>query len=150
MNTIKLTQGKFAIIDDSDFEWLSQWKWYYHHGYAVRSLYLGGGRKNQKRQTLPMHRFINNTSKGFDTDHINRDKLDNRRSNLRTVTTIENQRNTNTRKDNKSGYKGVTWNKQRNKWHVSIRVDTKLIFLGLYSNLQEASLVRKQGEGVYF
>ena len=97
-----------------------------------------------------MHRFINNTSKGFDTDHINRDKLDNRRSNLRTVTTIENQRNTNTRKDNKSGYKGVTWNKQRNKWHVSIRVDTKLIFLGLYSNLQEASLVRKQGEGVYF
>jgi len=71
MKRIKLTQEKVALVDDADFEFLNQWKWFYHQtGYA----------KSCHRY---MHRLINKTPKGFHTDHINRNKLDNRKSNLR-------------------------------------------------------------------
>lgn len=100
---IKLTQGKHAIVDDEDFERLSQYKWYYHHeGYAVRN-----SKENMRRRLISMHRIINNTPDGKVTDHINGDKLDNRKSNLRSCTHAENARNSKLRSDSSSGMKGV-------------------------------------------
>jgi len=89
MRQIELTQGKFSIIDDEDFEYISQWKWYYLNlGYAVRK---SGGRANQK--LVYMHRAIMCPPDELDIDHINRNRLDNRRSNLRICTRKENLAN---------------------------------------------------------
>src|SRR3990167_164487 len=109
MKKIKLTQNKYALVDDEDFKELNQSKWLCDSsGYAGRDV---GGRKNKKR--ILMHRLLNNTPKGFHTDHINRDKLDNRKENLRTTTCSQNILNSKLSKKNTSGHKGVEWYKNR-------------------------------------
>lgn len=108
MKKIELTQGKVTLVDDEDFEMLSQYKWFYGNGYAQRSEYAGGGRKNTKVITQQMHRLvIANIPDGKIVDHKNHDGLDNRKSNLRICTRLENRRNATKHKNNKSGYKGV-------------------------------------------
>lgn len=73
ISEIPLTNGKVAIVDAEDFDYLNQWKWCCNHGYAIRN----GKRVNGKRiMMIRMHRLINQTPKGLDTDHINRNKLD--------------------------------------------------------------------------
>ena len=93
-----------------------------------------------------MHRVINNTPDDMQTDHINRNKLDNRKKNLRTVTTQQNQRNTNLSKNNTSGYIGVYLNKRVNKWMAYIWVNYKQIHLGYFKDIEDAIEVRKQAE----
>src|SRR5437879_4118875 len=109
MKKIPLTQGQFAIVDDADFLELSQFSWYaqkQRHGfYAVRCIRDEKG--NQR--TILMHREIMRTQDGFDTDHINNDKLDNRRENLRICTASQNMQNKDIRSDSTSGFKGVSW-----------------------------------------
>src|SRR3990167_9749261 len=102
MKIIRLNKGQSAIVDDDVFDYLNQWKWYFNNqGYAVRRPYIkGSGRKNQKCMTIHMHRLVNNTPNGMQTDHINRNKLDNRRENLRNVTDQQNKFNLPTRVDN--------------------------------------------------
>lgn len=89
---ILLTQDKFAIVDDEDFEYLNQWKWKLStNGYAIRCPSNGKTEDGRyKYTTIRMHRVIMKPSFGFETDHINFDRLDNRRSNLRNVTKDEN------------------------------------------------------------
>lgn len=148
MKRIKLNKGFVALVDDSDFEYLNQWKWFEHHGYAVRTKRIGL-RKFNKISEIYMHRLINQTSEGFDTDHINRNKLDNRRCNLRTVTRSQNQFNRGNPINNTSGYKGVGWDKEHQKWVSRIKVNGKKIFLGRYNSLQGAWLARRLGERAY-
>src|SRR5581483_3829710 len=76
---------------------------------------------------------------GYEIDHINRDKLDNTRENLRVVTRMLNQHNTGIRHNNKSGYKGVIWRKRSNKWVASIRRAGIVYALGDYDTPEEAS-----------
>lgn len=141
---------KFALVDDEDFEYLSQWKWYFSkNGYAARKQRIGL-RKFNKQKLIYMHRLINKTPEGFQTDHINRDKLDNRKENLRIATSSQNAINTNLYKNNTSGYRGIYWDKIRNKWQVSIKANQKKIHLGYYSNIQGAWLARRWGERVYW
>src|SRR5260221_205877 len=101
----------FVIVDDEDYEYLNQWKWHLSsNGYAVRRPYIKGSEKTgQKHTVVWMHRVINNTPAGRDTDHINRDRLDNRRSNLRTATFSQNSMNKGLSKSNTSGIKGISW-----------------------------------------
>lgn len=129
MKEIELTQGKVALVDDDDFELLNQWKWYYHHGYAVRKC---------KEKMIFMHRIILKTPVGFDTDHINCKKLDNRRSNLRMCTKSQNQANKGIGASNKSGYKGVMWYKQTKRWHSQITHKGKKYHLGFFKNISDA------------
>jgi len=131
----------YTLVDDNDFEWLNQWKWNYHHGYVER---------NKNNKTISMHRLINNTPNGFETDHINRNKLDNRRINLRTVTLSQNRRNIGIKKNNTSSVKGAVWLKKNKKWLVRITTNKKVINLGLYSTLQGAWLARRWGERAYW
>lgn len=142
MKRIKLTQGKFAIVDDEDFEFLNQWKWFYSNGYAMRN-------KEDKTGLIRLHRVINQTPKGFLTDHINRNKLDNRKSNLRSVTKSQNEHNTIARKNSKSGIKNVIWENRRNRWRVEMMVNKEKIFLGYFSSLKEATLAQIKGELLY-
>lgn len=143
MKLIQLTQGKSAIVDDADFEWLNQWKWRYTHGYARRAHYVDSRRVGD----IHMHRLVNNTPDGgFDTDHINRNKLDNRRSNLRTATRSQNNFNTPAPMNNTSGVKGVWWSKQWKRWYAQIRVNGKTHSLGSSPIKAEAVALRLQAE----
>jgi len=132
---IRLTQGKFTIVGPRDYAFLNQWKWhYYSGGYAVRTI--------NDRKTL-MHRVILERMgyKNFTrSDHINRNKFDNRRCNLLPATNSQNGCNRNRQKNNTSGYTGVCWD--RGKWRADIGINGKQIFLGLYDDSKEAARVR--------
>lgn len=135
MKRIKLTQGKYALVDDKDYEELNKHKWYFAN-YAIRQ--VGG-------KGVFMHKVIMPAPKGMHTDHINRDKLDNRKQNLRVCTHAENNRNTTTMwKTNRSGYKGVTFNKKAGKYVAQIKEHGNYRFLGHYDVPEEASLAYKE------
>lgn len=135
MKKIKLTQGKFAIVDKKDFEFLNQWKWSYDsNGYA---------RRNDNGKKIYLHKLINNTPDGFLTDHINRNKLDNRRINLRNVNKSENSFNSKMFSHNKSGYRGVSWSKSAEKWLSRIQFNKKVIHLGLFIDINSVVYARK-------
>lgn len=142
MKKIKLTKGKYALVDDSDFKKINEIKWHLSsRGYACNK------RRNQK--TLFMHRLINNTPDGMQTDHINKNKLDNRRSNLRTVSNQKNHWNMPIQKSNTSGFTGISWDKSRKKWVAVIWVNDKPIHLGRFSDKINAIIVRKEAKEKY-
>ena len=145
MRTINLTQGKVALVDDEDFEYLNQWKWYACRSgdslfYALRWVL-----SNNKRTRLWMHRLLNNTPADIETDHINGNGLDNRKENLRNSSRSQNVMNTEKRKDNKSGYKGVIINisHHKNKMYKYIRaqinINQKQVSLGNFKTLEDAA-----------
>lgn len=83
-------------------------------------------------------------------DHINRNPLDNRKSNLRAANYTENARNYSKQKNNTSGFSGVSWDKDRSKWAASIVVDKKNKKLGRFNNKDDAVKARLQAEARYF
>jgi len=96
---------------------------------------------------IRLHTFINGKPpQGLVTDHINRNKLDNRDENLRFCTHSENRINSGLRKDNTSGIKGVYWDKNIKKWVVVI----KRINLGRFKNKQYAIKARREAEQKYY
>ena len=140
MKTIPLTKGRVALVDDIDYPWLSKLRWYYSSdGYATNTYLDEFGRRHRRG----MHRMIMARGaplpRSLQVDHINRDRIDNRRSNLRYATRTQNQANKNKPKNNKSGYKGVSWHKT--KWEVRIKYGAKKLYLGLYDHPFTAALV---------
>lgn len=131
---IKLTKDKVAIVDDGDFEYLSQWKWYEQRGYARRNCYKGG-RKNPK--PIFMHRIIMDCPDNLFIDHSNQNKLDNRKENLRICTSAENRRNSKAASTNTSGFKGVS--AKGSRWQVSITVNKKQIHIGYFGSKSSAA-----------
>lgn len=98
---------------------------------------------------IELHRWIMGFPDGY-IDHINNNNLDNRKENLRIVTNSQNLLNAKVRIDNKSGHKGVYFDKKRNKWVAEIKVNYKKISLGRFNLLDDAIKVRKQAEKKYF
>ena len=137
MRQIPLTRGKYTLVDDGDFEWLSQWNWQCVNGYAVRTIRLETG----KRMAVFMHRLILDTPAGMDTDHVNRNPLDNRRANLRAATRGQNLQNSEPRVGCSSRFKGVCWHKRDHVWQANIRKDGKFMHLGTFNNELEAAIV---------
>jgi len=132
---IPLSKGQFALVDEADFDWLNQWKWFYlNPGYAARSVRIG-----KKVIKILMHREITKAPKGMETDHINENKVDNRRINLRVCTKGQNNRNRGKLSTNTSGYKGVYWHKYSKKWTASIAYNGKKYFLGYFVDKKEAA-----------
>lgn len=116
--------GKYALIDKEDLEKVSKFKWHINDmGYAVN---------RHKGKNLRMHRLVNQTPEGMVTDHKNGDRLDNRKSNLRTVTQKQNA-------NNRKGDKGYSWDKSKNKWIVRY----KSTFYGRYVTEEEAKQAYK-------
>lgn len=131
---IRLTQGKFAIVDSEDYARLIRYKWCavkcYNTFYAVRK-----NRGKNARGNIRMHRVIIGVDKGYSVDHINHNGIDNRRSNLRAATHAENLRNTLRRCSNESSrYRGVCWNKTNKKWRSNITVNFEQKHLGYFSD----------------
>lgn len=137
--TIKLTQGKFTIVDNEDFDFLNQFHWHItKQGYAARNKYVrGSGRKNQKTIVTLMHRLILNANIGDIGDHINQNKLDNRHSNLRLVNKSINAFNSKIRTDNTSGYRGIWWHRKNCKWIVEFTINQKKKRMGCFKELKD-------------
>ena len=139
MREIRLTQGKVALVDDIDFEYLDQWKWYAHKGH--NTFYALRRAPCPNRGRILMHRVI---LEGMDfkdfkeTDHIDGDGLNNQRNNLRPATHQQNQANRKINKDNKIKQKGVWWSKRAKKWTAQIRINYKRIHLGYFDELIDA------------
>lgn len=147
MRTIGLTQGKKALVDDEDYDYLNQWKWYYRSdrrgGYASRNQNSSEYIKYSQRKTINMVWAIISRPKGLEVDHINGDKLDNRKINLRLVTRSQNLTNQQVYRRNNFGYKGIV--KYGDRWLARIRVKNKLINLGVYKELKIAALAYNIG-----
>lgn len=135
MKEIKLTRGKYAIVDDDAFEELNKYKWYLSSiGYAVRNL----PRKNGIQKKEYLHRNILKCENDEIVDHIDRNKLNNLTSNLRKSNYSENRFNSKISKNNTSGVTGLHFNKNLKKWEV--RIGKK--YLGRYENKSSAIKVR--------
>lgn len=139
MKHIPLTQGKFTIVDDEDFEWLNKYKWCAHFEsnmcYAYTNIRING-----KHRILKMHRMIVGARHGELTDHRNTNGLDNRSENLRICTKAQNSMNRPKQKGNyTSKYKGVSWSKIMSKWLSSICFNRKFIKIDYYEDEIEAA-----------
>lgn len=136
---IPLTQGHHAIVDDDDYDFLMQWKWFSgKRGYVLRKA------PGHNTQTLCMHRVVMGLepSDPRRVDHINRNTADNRRCNLRLVTIRLNSLNRVGTKTARSysHYKGVTFHKRQNKWQAQLFVDGKQLYLGKFESEHEAAV----------
>lgn len=133
---IPLTRGQFAIVDECDYESLSQWKW------CVKANKYAGRDVWKTRQCVYMHRSVVGAPAGMDVDHINGNTLDNRRCNLRVCAHHKNLQNQGKQRGlHTSKYKGVSWNARKSKWEARLTVDKKLTFLGNYADESEAARV---------
>lgn len=139
---IELSKGYKTIIDDEDYEIVKNNKWSYCCGYA-RGTVDGIG--------IQMHRFIMGLENGDKrtVDHINLNKLDNRRSNLRICSIRENLCNRPMRKDNKSGYRGVSWNSEKNKWVVRVNDKVRGYFKDIHTAAKKYNEVATKEHGEF-
>jgi hypothetical protein len=130
---VPLPDGRHVLIDTSSIALVRGRCWSVEtHGYARARL---GDR------TVQMHRLIMNVTLGDKVivDHINGDRLDNRRSNLRIATVAQNSRNTRLSRLNSSGYKGVSWRSREQRWMARITRNGKSRYLGYFATAEEAA-----------
>jgi len=132
---IPLTRGYSALVDDADHALVNQSKWLYvGSGYAGRFVTIDG-----KKKLLYLHRFLLNAQPDQRVDHINGDRLDCRRANLRLATTKQNVQNRRCATRSTSGKKGVCWHKGMRKWHVRITAKGTRLHLGYHDDLETAA-----------
>jgi hypothetical protein len=134
-----LPSGRSFFIDKEDYEFVSTNYW---HSLSGKELYL----KSTKHGFLHRYLLKDKLNEKLQVDHINRNRLDNRRSNLRIVTQAENLHNKSRYKSNKSGYPGVKWNKRLEKWQAQITRNGVRRHLGVFNTKHEAIVARKLAE----
>jgi hypothetical protein len=136
MKEISLSRGLVTVVDDEDYARFSAFSWTATPGkgtfYAYRR--VGAG----PRKNVWLHREIAGTPEGMKTDHCNGDGLDNRRSNLRICTHVENCRNLQRVRAHSSVYKGVSWQDRKRHWKASLRLDGRFVYLGSFMTEEEA------------
>jgi hypothetical protein len=128
--------GTSFYIDTEDYAFVSSNMWHLCDGY-LRSTKHGLLHRYLKREQL---------GEGLQVDHINLNRLDNRKGNLNVVTQQENLHKKKVYKSNKSGVQGVKWNKNLNKWQAQITRNKQRVHLGVFDNLQDAIVARKTAE----
>jgi len=127
MKEITLTQGKVALVDNEDYKTLSLFTWCVH---KERNVYYAITDINGKQ--LKMHRLIMNTQDGIEIDHRDHNGLNNQKYNLRNCTSSQNAQNRRKRKNCSSVYKGVSFNRRKNKWNAGIKINGKQFHLGYF------------------
>ena len=140
MKIITTKKGQQILVDDENFERLNRYNWHIHDGYACWATTV-----NRKTVRYRMHRIVLGLDIGREdsrlVDHVNRNKLDNRKENLRIVDRTLNNGNRNKFKSNKSGYKGVHYigqDQRQRRWIATITHNSKLITIGSYLTAEEA------------
>lgn len=130
------------MIDAGDSHVLVKCDWHLSYYGMVEGTVIG--------RKVKLHRLIMNAPDHLEVDHINGNRLDNRKTNLRLCTREQNQRNVGINSTNTSGYKGVSWCKPRNGWRVRIKIHGKEIQLGLFSDKIKAAIVYNEAAKKYF
>lgn len=156
MREITLLNSKVvALVDDGDYERLAAFEWHINNrdrangGYAARTV-PGVGTK------ILMHHEVLAPIEGMQIDHINGTGLDNRRANLRYATRTEQMRNRGAYKRRKdcaprhSEYKGVMWEKGKNKWRVRIKVEGRQKHVGLFESEVDAARAYNEAARRFF
>ncbi len=129
--------GKVAIVDADDYEMITRWKWQYiKSGYANRVTNSGG---RGKYINVLMHRVLAKATEDVHVDHINGNKLDNRKSNLRLVSRSLNSANRGISTRNTSGFKGVSWENRSKKWLALVIKDGKRYQVGKFDDVISAA-----------
>lgn len=140
MKEIVLSGGKLVTLVDADsYESLIQWNWCFDERYVYRRHHLRMEGKKQIHQKIYLHKLVNNTPEGLDTDHINGNKLDNRRCNLRVATRSQNSANRKKNPKHTSKYKGVHWHNHTKKWKAEIKINGKKKYLGVFISEEDAA-----------
>ena len=127
----------FAVVDAADAAWANQWRWSLDgDGYAVRS-----ERRNGHCQTIRLNRELLGLKRGDlrQGDHRDRDRLNNRRSNLRGLPDTKNAQNVSSFHGSASQYRGVYWDKRKRKWRAQVNVDSRTTNLGYFTDEREAA-----------
>jgi hypothetical protein len=133
---IPLTQGKYAIVDPEDYEELTKYKWF---AKRFKGRFYAG--RTVKKKTVRMHQAIIGDVEGKVIDHINHNGLDNRKANLRFVTTQQNSWNRRKNRGNYSSrYKGVAWSKSRKKWRTKVKCNGRVISIGHFDDERAAAM----------
>lgn len=135
MKYIVLSNGLQTKVDEDIHKEFRQYKWHVANGYVARHV----STHPDVREYL--HRVVNNTPNGFVTDHINGDKLDNRRSNLRTATVAENAINYDRKNGTKNPYRGVSLHSKSGLWRARISYRRTEITIGYFKSPEEARMV---------
>lgn len=130
------SKGEPIYLDTTDLPLISGYTWCLSSGYACTNINL-----NSKATIISMHRLIMNSPAELEVDHIDHVTWNNRRNNLRIGTTAQNQFNSKIRIDNKSGYKGVSFNRKLGKWIAQIRVNSQKMGLGVFETKEAAACV---------
>jgi hypothetical protein len=131
MMELYLSNGGHVVVDSDDYYRYKHLTWYRsYYGYAHAYDRTTGNK-------VALHRVVMNAGKGTQIDHINQDKLDCRKSNLRLATKTQNNRNIGPRKSNTSGFKGVS--KVNNRWRAMIWDNYRPIHLGYFATPNDAA-----------
>jgi hypothetical protein len=120
----------YTIIDAEDIDKVRSYKWCFGDRYIM---------SNSTGVTVRIHNLIKTPLEGNRVDHIDGNAWDNRKSNLRLCDNSQNNCNKTKQKNNKSGYKGVSWDKQTQKWGARIQKNRKSYHLGFYPTAEEAA-----------
>ena len=137
MRKIKLTRDQVALVDNENFEYLNQFKWYAskkssgYYAHRVENTSTG-------KRYIKMHREIMDPSENMQIHHINHNTLDNRKSNLKIVTGRENHQN---RKNHGLWPLGVHWHKSKNRFQSDIRINKKKKHLGDFIDHISGSII---------
>ena len=144
VHVIRLNRGMYAIIDVADKPLINGWRFSTGQHNENRCgnvrwdvIAYRGTRSDKTRETLFLHTLITQYE---ETDHINGNTFDNRRENLRAATASQNQHNQTLRANNVTGYKGVSWHKQREKFRTRIMVNGHERHLGAFDSAIDAAL----------
>lgn len=134
----------YAVIDEADLEWASQYCWHFNpKGYAERCVHVAGSGRHGKTKTYLLHRELIGAKSGQIVDHINRNRLDDRRENLRFVGRGGNAINSKFRANNTSGFRGVSYQRTYiglDKWIAYIGANRKKKTIGRYATAEEAAV----------
>lgn len=131
-------RGKTLTLDESDLPLFNAHRWWItDKGYALTNVKTPEG----KRRCIGLHRLILGDPTGQEVDHIDRNPSNNTRANLRAVSKAENRKNTPTRSNKSSSFRGVSMNEKRGKWEVVVRANGKLKWLGYFDNEAEAGSI---------
>jgi hypothetical protein len=143
---IYMENNKEVILDTEDLENALKYWWFVHNGYAITKIYD----ENKSCVDLALHILVFGKKNGFQIDHIDRDRLNCRKYNLRYSNTVEQCQNRSLKSTNTSGVTGVGFDKRYNKWYARICVYKNEKNLGYYNNFKDAVIARLKAEKEYF